>query len=190
MQSRDKGAFAALITDVLGFYRQDASEFALSVWWEACKGADMEQIRKALNAHAVHPEKGQFPPKPADIVRELGGTFTDRALIAWGRVSRAMSDVGAYASVDFGDPVIHAVVRELGGWSAICRVPNDEQQFLQKRFCDFHRTYTTRGAPREAPLQLQGESDTQNAAKALEHDTPAAARRLISERAPEVRRVQ
>lgn len=188
MQQADKREFITLMTQVLGFYRQDASEFALSVWWEACRGAELEQVRKALNAHAVNPEKGQFPPKPADIVRELGGTFTDRALLAWGRVTRAMSEVGAYASVDFGDPVIHETISQLGGWSAICRVPNDEQQFLQKRFCDFHRTFTTRGAPADAPLQLQGEHDTANAAKSLE--SPAVAKRLAADRAPRAKRIQ
>lgn len=186
MTPRDQPEFVAYITRVLGFYRQDASEFAIDVWWQACQPFDMQQVRRALSAHTLHPEKGQFPPKPADLVRELAGTFTDRALMAWSRVTRAMSDVGGYASVDFGDPVIHAVVRELGGWSAICRVPNDEQQFLQKRFCDFFRTYTARGAP-DAPLQLQGEHDTTNAALSL--DSPDMAKRLAASPAPVPRRI-
>jgi hypothetical protein len=181
MKPNEQSEFVAYITQVLGFYRQDASEFAIDVWWQACQPFEMEQVRRALGAHALHPEKGQFHPKPADLVRELAGTFTDRALMAWGRVTRAMSDVGAYATVDFGDPVIHAVVRELGGWSMICRIPNDEQQFLQKRFCDFFRTYTTRGAP-DAPLALQGEHDTGNAAKALE--SPDDVKRLGEQPAP------
>jgi hypothetical protein len=184
MSPSDSGEFQALLTDALAFWKQDATEFTLSVWWEACKGYTLEQVRKALTAHAMHPERGSFAPRPADFVRELSGTFTDRALISWARVSRAMSEVGAYATVDFGDPIIHATVRELGGWTAICRVTNDEQQFLQKRFCDFFRTYTTRGVT-EAPLALQGEHDTGNAAKALE--SPDAVRRLGQE-AP-VRRI-
>lgn len=175
MSPSDSEEFQALLTDALAFWKQDATEFTLSVWWEACKGYTLEQVRKALTAHAMHPERGGFAPRPSDFVRELSGTFTDRALIAWARVSRAMSEVGSYATVDFGDPIIHATVRELGGWTAICRVPNDEQQFLQKRFCDFFRTYTTRGVT-EAPLALQGDHDTSNAAKALE--SPDAVRRL------------
>lgn len=175
MQSTDRFEFGEFITQVLAFYKQDASDFAMGVWWEACKPFDLEQVRKAISGHAMHPEKGQFCPKPADLVRELAGTHTDRALIAWGRVTRAMSDVGAYTSVDFGEPIIHATIRELGGWSSVCRVPNDEQQFLQKRFCDFFRTYTARGAP-EAPLALQGDHDTENAAKSLE--APDQVRRL------------
>ncbi len=186
MRSTDRAEFGELLTQVLAFYKQDASEFVMDLWWGACKPFELEQVRRALSDHAMHPEKGQFCPRPADLVRELAGTFTDRSLMAWSRVTRAMSDVGAYASVDFGDPVIHAVVRELGGWSAICRVPNDEQQFLQKRFCDFFRTFTARGAP-EAPLQLQGEHDATNAALSLE--SPDVAKRLAANPAPAARRI-
>lgn len=182
MSPSDSDEFQALLTDALAFWKQDATEFTLSVWWEACKGFTLEQVRKALTAHAMHPERGSFAPRPADFVRELQGTHTDRALMAWGRVSRAMAEVGAYATVDFCDPVIHAVVRELGGWALICRVPNDEQQFLQKRFCDFFRTYTTRGVA-EAPLALQGDHDSENATKALE--SPDTVKRLAA--APPVR---
>jgi hypothetical protein len=175
MQPSDTKAFQALLTGALAFFKQDTTDFTLSVWWEACQPFTLEQVRKAFTAHAMHPERGAFAPRPSDFVRELQGTFTDRALIAWGRVSRAMSDVGAYASVDFSDPAIHATVRELGGWATICHVPNDEQQFLQKRFCDFYRTYSTRGAP-DAPLQLQGAHDVTNAGLSL--TSPDAIKRL------------
>lgn len=175
MQPSDAKAFQSLLTGALAFFKQDTTDFTLSVWWEACQPFSLEQVRKAFTAHAMHPERGAFAPRPADFVRELAGTHTDRALMAWGRVTRAMSEVGAYASVDFGDAAIHATVRELGGWAAVCRAPNDEQPFLQKRFCDFYRTYTTRGAP-DAPLQLQGEHDTTNASLSLE--SPDAAKRL------------
>lgn len=175
MQASEKAEFAELMTQALAFWRKDVTDFTLSVWWTACQPFSLEQVNKALQAHAMHPERSSFAPMPGDFVRELAGTHTDRALMAWGRVTRAMSEVGAYASVDFGDPAIHATVRELGGWAAVCRAPNDEQPFLQKRFCDFYRTYSTRGVP-DAPLQLQGEHDTTNASLSLE--SPDVAKRL------------
>lgn len=185
MQASEKAEFAELMTQALAFWRKDVTDFTLSVWWTACQPFSLEQVNKALQAHAMHPERSGFAPMPGDFVRELQGTHTDRALLAWGRVTRAMSEVGAYATVDFGDPVIHATVRELGGWAAICRAPNEEQQFLQKRFCDFFRTYTTRGVA-EAPLALQGDHDTVNASVSLE--SPDQVRRL-AEPTP-VRRIQ
>ncbi len=163
MQQRDAEAFQRLMSDAMAFYRQDVSEFALGVWWQACRAFDLEQVRKALTAHAMDPERGAFPPKPADIVRQLQGTHTDRALMAWGKVFDAMQSVGAYSSIDFGDAATHAAITDMGGWPALCRIDLDTLPFVQKRFCDFYRVYSARGAS-DAPLQLAGEHALTNAA--------------------------
>ena len=49
MQQSERGAFAQLITDVLAYYRQDASRFVLDLWWNACQPFDLEQIQKAID---------------------------------------------------------------------------------------------------------------------------------------------
>jgi hypothetical protein len=145
MQPNDKPALVALVTDVLAYYRQPVSEFTLSVWWQAVQPYSLEQVRKAMTAHATNPDGGQFAPKVADLVRILDGTHTDRAMLAWGKVHEAMSAVGAYQDVVFDDPAIHAVVEDLGGWPKVCRTELKELGYLQKRFCDGHKAYTGRG---------------------------------------------
>ena len=144
-----------LITDALGFYGQSVSTFAIGVWWQACQRFDFELVAKALTAHAMDPDRGQWAPKPADLVRQLQGTSTDRSLIAWGKVMEAMQRVGAYSSVDFGDRATHCAIEDMGGWSKLCRSSLDELQFAQKRFCDAHRVYTSRGdALRDVPYLI------------------------------------
>lgn len=160
MHDDDVPEFTRLVSDVLAFYRQDTSEFALSVWLQACRPFDLEQVRKAMTAHATDPERGQFAPKPADIVRALHGTSTDRALIAWGLVHGAMSSVGAYQSVDFGDAAIHQAITDMGGWPAVCRTKVDELPFVQRRFCEAFRAYAGRGC--DGPPYLTGEFEGQN----------------------------
>jgi hypothetical protein len=145
MKPADKDALLALVTDVLAYYRQPVSEFTLSVWWQACQPFSLEQIRKAMTAHATNPDGGQFAPKVADLVRILEGTHTDRAMLAWGKALEAMSAVGAYQDVVFDDPAIMAVVEDLGGWPKVCRTETKELGYLQKRFCDGHKAYTGRG---------------------------------------------
>lgn len=145
MRLADHSEFSALLTDALAFYRQDVSRFALDVWWAACERFDIEQVRAALTAHAMDPERGQFPPKPADVVRHLAGTATDRAMLAWGKVHGAMSDVGAYRDVVFDDPAIHAVIEDLGGWPKVCRGDLKELSYLQHRFTEAYRAYAGRG---------------------------------------------
>ncbi len=145
MLPTEKTALVSLVTDALAYYRQPVSEFTLSVWWNACQPFTLEQVNKAMTAHATDPERGVFAPKVADIVRILAGTHTDRALLAWGKTLDAMSRVGAYADVVFDDPAIHATVEDLGGWKKICRSDMKDLSYLQHRFCECHKAYVGRG---------------------------------------------
>lgn len=145
MQPTDRAAFKTLLTDVMAFYRRDLSTFALGVWWEACKSFSLEQVTKAITAHAMDPEHGRFPPMPADLVKQLQGTRTDRSLVAWSLVYEAIGRYGAYRSVEFADPATQLAVHDMGGWPRLCATETAELQFAQKRFCEMHRTYTTRG---------------------------------------------
>lgn len=163
MNIQDKSKFAQLLTDVQAFYRQNVSTFALGVWWQACERFDFEQVSKALTQHAMDPDRGQFAPKPADVVRLLQGTRTDRALLAWGKVLDAMQRVGAYQSVAFDDPVIHAVVEDIGGWVQLCRSDMAELSHTERRFCDSYRAYATRPAI-NFPARLVGAHEIDNRA--------------------------
>lgn len=145
MQHSDKPALVQIVTDVLAYYRQPVSEFTLSVWWQACQPYTIEQVSKALTAHATDPERGQFAPKVADLIRIMQGTHTDRAQLAWGKTLEAMASVGAYTDVVFDDPAIHAVVEDLGGWPKLCRTDTNDLGYVQHRFCESHKAYTGRG---------------------------------------------
>lgn len=145
MRANELSQFRQLLTDVMAYYGKDCSQFMLTVWWGALESSDLEQVSRALQRHATDPDRGQFAPKVADIVRVLQGTTTDRAAIAWGKVHEAMSAVGAYTDVVFDDPAIHAVLEDLGGWPKVCRTEVEELSYLQHRFQEAHRAYTERG---------------------------------------------
>lgn len=161
MEPRDRDQFVELLTQALGFHGQAVSPFAVGVWWQACQGIDLGQLRRALTAHAMDPDRGHFAPKPSDIVRQLVGTQADRSLVAWGMVMDAIRRVGAYQSVAFDDGAIHSAIEDMGGWSAVCRSEVSELPFLQKRFCDLHRAYSLR--PNASwPALLVGEHEATN----------------------------
>lgn len=145
MRPNEMPNFSALLTDVMAYYGKDTSQFMLQVWWTACQRFDYQQVSTALQRHATDPDRGQFAPKVADIIRVLDGTTTDRAALAWGKVLEAMSSVGAYTDVVFDDPAIHAAVEDLGGWPRVCRCELKELSYLQHRFQEAHRAYTGRG---------------------------------------------
>lgn len=145
-----------MVTDALAYYRQDVSEFTLHVWVQACQHFTIDQVAKALTAHVTDPDRGQFAPKVADIVRILAGTTTDRAALAWGKVLAAISSVGAYSDVVFDDPAIHAAIEDMGGWVKVCRGEMSELSHLQHRFCQAHKAYTGRGTF-DYPRRLGGD---------------------------------
>lgn len=163
MTNDDKREFWALLKGVHEFYKMDVSNFAAQVWWNACQAYSLEQVSKAFSAHLVDPKSGQFIPKPADIVKALAGTHEDRSLIAWGKAFEAMQRVGQYQSVAFDDPLIHAVITDMGGWPKLCQSKTDELPFVQKRFCDAHAAYGRTGGT-EYPRMLAGVSDIENGA--------------------------
>lgn len=165
MNECEKERFSALVSDVLTFYRQDVTPFGFRVWWQACQTFDFDQVSKAMSAHCMDAERGQWAPKPADIVRHLHGTHSDRSLIAWGKVLDAAQRVGAYTSVCFDDGLIHAAIEDIGGWVAVCRSETDELPFLQRRFCDSYRAYARRPDGVSYPARLIGEHDLANAIK-------------------------
>lgn len=161
MANCDEENLFTVLQGVHDFYGKDMSDFAGSVWMEACKTFSAEQVSKALSAHLMDPEKGQFMPKPADVVRQLQGTQTDRALMAWGKAFDAMQRVGAYADVCFDDGLIHAVIEDLGGWVKLCRMDYEELPHTQRRFCDSYRAYSRRGNV-DFPSRLIGETSVTN----------------------------
>jgi hypothetical protein len=195
MEQRDKPEFVELLTQVLGFYNQTVSPFSVGVWWQACQGVELSSVRKALTSHAMDPDRGHFAPKPSDIVRQLLGTTTDRSLIAWGKVYEAMQRVGSYRSVAFDDGAIHCAIEDMGGWPKMCRYGLDELQFVQKRFCDAYKAYSSRDGL-QYPSKLLGEHDVANAAQGFTSTSPAlvgnpdVARRVMATGAASVGRAQ
>lgn len=144
MNKNDYPEFAERLSKVMAYYRQPCSDFVIDVFWEGCKPFTFEEVCRALNFHATDPDKGQFSPKVADIVRILGGTKSDRSLREWGRVFEAMSSIGAYSDVDFQDSATHAAIRDMGGWPKLCRSELDQLSYIQHRFCELYRIHDGR----------------------------------------------
>lgn len=156
MQEQDRPQFAQLITEALGFYRQDVSEFQLEIWWESMRRFELQDVRKAMSYHIQNPDRGQFPPRPADITRFLSGGSTDRALRAWSRVERALRHVGPYKTIIFDDPIIHRVLEEMGGWIDVCETSTEKDlDFKGQEFRTRYQGYAVR-RPEEWSPQLIG----------------------------------
>lgn len=163
MQTSDRVDFLALVSDVLAFYKQPFNDFVGNVWWESLKTYDLPSLRRAFSRHAVNPDNGQFAPKPADIVRMMGGTSGDAAMSAWSKVERAVRSVGQYVSIVFDDPLIHRVVEDMGGWVKMASCPSeDDFIFVGKEFQNRYRGFAMRSERPDYPAGLIGLAQATN----------------------------
>jgi len=172
MIDKDKKAFFELIANVYAFYRQDFSEFAGSVWWEAMRPFDLSAVRSAMSRHCVNPDSGQFLPKPADVVKMLSGGTADQAALAWAKVDRAVRSVGTYADVVFDDALIHRCVSELGGWVWLGQQVEDDWPFIAKRFETIYRSFRMRNETPEYQKVLVGIANSQNSREGKQENPP------------------
>ena len=105
MLDTERQSLGALLNGVLVeiYQRPALSAEALQVWWNTLVAYDYQAVRDAFGRHLTNPDQGQFPPKPADIVRHLEGSAQSRAQQAWAKAHQAMGRVGQYQSVVFED---------------------------------------------------------------------------------------
>jgi hypothetical protein len=181
--------FAAMLSAVMvGIYGRPPLDVAATrMWFLALQRYELGAIRDALSRHVADPASGQYPPRPADIVRQIDGAPDTAASLAWSDVCRAMRLVGAYASVVFADAAIHAAITDLGGWPALCHTPDDELPFVQRRFMAAYQAHRTSGVG-EYPAVLAGiHAQQQRALGYSEHVQPprlvgdeAACRRVLA----------
>lgn len=161
MHANDRIAFHQLLTSIGALYQQSLHEGVIAIWWRVLSHIEFQSVRQALNAHVVHPDKGQFMPKPADVIEHLEGSTESQALKAWSLVAKAMREVGGYSSVIFPDARIHAVIRDMGGWIALCQSKLVDLPFRAREFEKRYQAMV-RHPPADCPHQLTGFLEQQN----------------------------
>ena len=179
MENTERAAFAELLASVHALYRVEVTPGVAEIWWQALQQHDITALRAAFNRHAMNPDQGQFCPKPADIVREMGGTTQDKSMLAWAKVMGALKRHGTYNSVKFDDPIIHRVLTDLGGWICLGQQLEKEIPFIEKRFRDAYRAWLHRGQLGEEIPHLAGLVEAHNGAHGWQAKIPAP--KLIGE---------
>lgn len=172
MVEEDREEFSRIMGSVYDFWNRELSDSSLEIWWLALAGYDLEAVRVALTRHMRNPDSGQFLPKPADVVRELGGNTQDASMLAWARVVDAVRSVGPHRSIDFADPMAHQAIVDMGGWAWLCSQTEKEWPFVERRFRDAYRAYLRRGANDAAPTYLPGLVEIHNAGQFPQYVEP------------------
>lgn len=163
MNKHDAPEFAKVLASLGELYNQSITKNISDMYWGVLKGFELNDIKHAVFRHIQNPDVGQFMPKPADIIRGITGSTQNLAKQAWSKVDFAIRSIGSYSTVVFDDPIIHSVIRDLGGWIRISRKNNHELGFTAH---DFEKRYIgyLNSPPRNYISSLTGLVDLNNSA--------------------------
>ena len=162
MQQSDLQNFGQQMALLGEVYGKAISVLLIEVYWRALQDFEWEDVDLALQAHVNNPDCGQYFPKPADIVRFIEGTGETKALKAWSKVEQAISRVGRYESLAFDDPLIHAVLEDMGGWVRLCGMTFDDMPFQAREFQKRYMGFVLK-SPTHYPPYLCGLFESENA---------------------------
>lgn len=161
MNDADREEFQEVWTGAYSLYRQSVSESMLELCFAALQRYSIADVSRGLTAHIRNPDTGQYAPKPADVIKHIGGSSQSAAGEAWAKVDYAIRCIGNYRSVVFDDPKIHAAIERLGGWTKMALTENKEYPFLQNHFLKLYQGFTVQ-PPTTYPRKLLGTCEHQN----------------------------
>ena len=158
--------FAECIAFLCAAVGKEMSAEQMKAWYAMLGDLSYSQLKAGIIATVRSYSFAGFPA--VGVIRENCGAKSgniatkDKPTLAWGDVRRAISRVGGYDSPKFDDPIIHATIRQLGGWVALCDSTAEELVWREK---DFLRTYSALSPlnlPDEQTDRLTGISEREN----------------------------
>jgi len=79
MRDTDAAPFVALLRDVFGLYpaAKPLTEGQVAMFFRAVAAHPLAAVQAALDAHVKDPQRGRFPPLPADVIAQIEGHAAD-----------------------------------------------------------------------------------------------------------------
>ncbi len=148
-----------LLIMMANYYREQLSENDIAFWLMDLGNYSFDEV---LSAFETWRKTHDRMPKISNIIEIMKGSGEDRALAALMKVEKAMDEHGAYATVVFDDPVIHATIQSLGGWVKACRQTEYEFTWWKKEFRERYQHFEQYGPSPEVPVRLAGIFDQVN----------------------------
>ena len=127
-----------------------------------------KKFEAAIRKHMEDPDKGQFMPKIADIVANIGGTAKQKsadieftAQSQWQMsVMLAIEKCGSHKTPDFKDPITTACIIAAGGWPKLCGLTTTQLIWAGKEFVNTYENYSVRPLD-QLPANIAGREDIQ-----------------------------
>lgn len=163
-------ALISMLDTVGKIFRTEITKEEFKFWILSLDSYPFDDVRKAIIRYS---HEGKKMPIPSDIVKIINGSEEDRSLSALMKVEHAMRTHSGYDTVIFDDPIIHAVIIELGGWIRLGRLTENELIWWKKDFEERYRHHLRMGIQQEVPSKLLGIFDQANIPLGLAPQKPA-----------------
>lgn len=163
MTTNDQEKFTQGLMILAEVYNRKLSSLLLHTYWSCLKKYSYVVFEATLWDFLKNPDyaKRNFP-SPADWIKAIEGDTTSKSLMAWTEIISSIRYVGHYESVVFSDPVMHAVIHDMGGWIHLCQLSERDLIFAQKEFERRYQNYYSRKKLMKAPHYLTGKIEHQN----------------------------
>jgi hypothetical protein len=167
----DLTADKALELVFLAFNREATPEAVIgySIGLEGMSGCEIVQACRLAMREC------KFMPTPREL-RDLAGkgNSDSRAILAWDCAVGA-AGYGPYKPVDFGDKLINATIRSLGGWpSFLSRLHGDEEKWCRQEFIKTYAAYQRQTPPEDSIRPLPGLGEMTSVNGVLQKRRPIA----------------
>lgn len=133
MTDEDRKRLLQTLAAVYAYYERELTEFAISVWLDDLAPYPIGLVERAFVAHRRDPERGQWMPKSADVLRHLAVSVEESATVAWARLLELVRSNGA-SRMPVLDDATRLALESIGGWSVLCRSQERDLPHLQRRF--------------------------------------------------------
>ena len=163
---------AKAFTATMELYGRRVSVDMLDLFTGIMARFEADDVLRALETHMLDPDVGQYPPKPADVVRRIQGGNGSRAAKAWAKVMHAIRTVGGWPSVVFDDPLIHACISDMGGWIKLCEMKEADAPFRAKDFDRLYMGYRQQEHVPAYPPHFPGRAEIENRQNGFPPDPP------------------
>ena len=163
MTESDYDLFINKVAAVLEGKGKQLSEAGVSLWWAALSDYDVEAVSDAIDRY-IRSGDGIYNFTTNHLVELIAGNSVDSAKVAWAKMDKGVRQAGPWVDVIFDDPIIHAVIGDMGGWAWFGMKKDSEWPFVARDFETRYRGYKMRANLGDYQPRILGVISTHNGA--------------------------
>lgn len=141
MEEKDKNQFLMIIKSLEELYSKKISNILKNIYWSSLLDYSIEEVSRSVFNYIKYSSNGQFMPKPCDIIKNIEGDQSDKALIAWSLLMKHIRRRGCDAKIEFEDDIISNVIEDMGGIRSISLCDEKQEPFKRSQFIAIYNFY-------------------------------------------------